>query len=65
MSDFKLLAQRDIIDILIGDIVVFEKDDKQFRLPYLSGPLLCGISTKFGLECTYAWVAVEKVDGNI
>ncbi|MBQ3605374.1 MAG: abortive infection family protein [Muribaculaceae bacterium] len=55
MSDFKLLAQRDIIDILIGDTVVLEKDDKQFRLPYLSGPMLCAISTKFGLECTYAW----------
>lgn len=55
MSDFKLFAQRDIIDILIGDIVVLEKDDKQFRLPYLSGPMLCAISTKFGLECTYTF----------
>lgn len=55
MSDFKLLVQREIIDILIGDTVIFEKDDKQFRLPYLSGPMLCDISTKFGLECTYSW----------
>lgn len=55
MSDLKLLAQRDIIDILIGDTIVFEKDDKQFRLPYLSGPMLCGISVKYGLECTYSW----------
>ena len=55
MSDFKLLVQREIIDILIGDTVIFEKDDKQFRLPYLSGPMLCDISTKFGLECIYSW----------
>lgn len=55
MSEFKLLAQRDIIDILNGDTVVFEKDDKQFRLPYLSGPMLCTLSTKFGLECTYSF----------
>lgn len=55
MSDFKLLAQRDIINILIGDTVILEKDDKQFRLPYLSGPMLCALSTKFGLECTYTF----------
>ena len=55
MSDFKLLTQRNIIDILIGDTIVFEKDDKQFRLPYLSGPMLCALSTKFGLECTYTF----------
>ena len=55
MSEFKLLAQRDIIDILIGNTIVLEKDDKQFRLPYLSGPMLCALSTKFGLECTYSF----------
>lgn len=55
MSEFKLLTQRNIIDILIGDTIVFEKDDKQFRLPYLSGPMLCALSTKFGLECTYTF----------
>lgn len=37
MSDFKLLTQRKIVDILIGDVAILEKEDKQFRLPYLSG----------------------------
>lgn len=55
MSDFKLLAQRDIINILIGDTVILEKDDKQFCLPYLSGPMLCNVSMKYGLECNYSW----------
>lgn len=55
MSDFKLLTQRKIVDILMGDAVVLEKEDKQFRLPYLSGPKLCELSTKFGLERTYTW----------
>ena len=55
MSDFKLLTQREIIDILIGDAIILEKDSKQFHLPYLSGPMLCGISTRFGLEQSYSW----------
>ena len=53
MSDFKLLTQRKIVDILMGDVVILEKEGKQFRLPYLSGPRLCELSTKFGLERTY------------
>lgn len=55
MSDFKLLTQREIIDILIGDTIIFEKETQQFRLPYLSGPILCAISTRFGLEQSYTW----------
>lgn len=55
MSNFKLLTQRKIIDILIGDTVILEKNDKKFSMPYLSGPELCELSTKFGLECSYSW----------
>jgi hypothetical protein len=54
MSNFKLLTQRKIIDILIGDTVILEKNDKKFSMPYLSGPKLCELSTKFGLECSYS-----------
>lgn len=32
--DFKLLINRKIIDVLIGDVQVFET----YSLPYLSGP---------------------------
>ncbi len=55
MSDFNLLTQREIIDVLIGDTTVLEKDGMQFKLPYLSGPKLCEISTRFGLERLYTW----------
>lgn len=46
---FKLLINRKIIDILIGDQNV--NDD--YKLPYLSGPMLCELSTTFGLQRTY------------
>ena len=46
---FKLLINRKIIDILIGDQNV--NDD--YKLPYLSGQMLCELSTTFGLQRTY------------
>lgn len=41
--DFKLLINRKIIDVLIGDVQVFET----YSLPYLSGPGLCSLCTAF------------------
>lgn len=49
--DCKVLINRGIIDILIGDEKVFEK----YGLPYLSGPKLCSLCTEFGLLRTYSW----------
>lgn len=60
MSNFKLLEQKEIINILIGDTVLLEKDDKQYCMPYLSGPQLCEISKKYGLECEYSWSGGAK-----
>lgn len=48
---FGVLQNRTIIDILIGDVVVYE----DYRLPYYSGPKLCELSTMFGLYKTYMW----------
>lgn len=49
--DYSLLINRKIIDVLIGDVKVYE----DFTLPYLSGPDLCQLSTTFGLARTYIW----------
>ncbi len=54
--DFKLLINRKIIDVLIGDVQVFET----YTLPYLSGPGLCSLCTAFGLSKTYTWGGVNK-----
>lgn len=48
--DFSLLVNnKDIINILTGDVNVFEN----YSLPYLSGPQLCNLSTQFGLSRSY------------
>lgn len=49
--EYSLLINRKIIDVLIGDVKVYE----DFTLPYLSGPDLCHLSTTFGLARTYTW----------
>ena len=49
--DFKLLKNRKIIDILIGDLVVCD----DHTLPRMSGPDLCNLCTTFGLIRTYSW----------
>ena len=54
--DFKLLNNRKIIDVLIGDVKVFST----YTLPYMSGPDLCLLSTTFGLSKTYMWGGVNK-----
>ena len=57
-EDFKLLTARNITDILDGDTkfgtFTFE-NGKYFviAMPYLSGPMLCDISTQFGLVVRY------------
>lgn len=49
--DYSLLINRQIIDVLIGDVKLFG----EFALPYMTGPDLCQLSTAFGLARTYAW----------
>lgn len=50
--DYSLLINRRIIDILIGDKVVYD----HYSLPYLKGEKLCELCTSFGLPKTYYWV---------
>ena len=48
--DFSLLINnKDIINILIGDVNVIEN----YSMPYLSGPQLCTLSTQFGFARSY------------
>ena len=54
--DFSLLKNRKIIDVLIGDIVLYG----DFGMPYLSGPQLCQLSTEFGLPVVYSWKGPNK-----
>lgn len=54
--DLKLLINRKIINVLIGDTEVFDS----YTLPYMSGPDLCTLCTSFGLPKTYTWVGVNK-----
>ena len=54
--DFKLLQNRTVYDILIGDMVVYEG----YSMPRYSGPQLCELSTMFGLPVTYAWSGSNK-----
>lgn len=48
---FELLRNRKIIDVLIGDIRVYQ----EYCMPYYSAPQLCELSTSFGLPQSYSW----------
>ncbi len=50
-NDFELLKQKEIINILIGDTKYGENGE--ISMPYLSGSILCEISTIFGFVVDY------------
>ena len=57
-NKFYLLLDKNILNILIGDsdlgeIELSDGTTINSTMPYLSGPILCGISTRFGLKITY------------
>jgi len=58
-SMFKLLGIRSILDILDGDasfgeIEMTDTGEKvKISMPYLTGPVLCDISNRFGMLVTY------------
>lgn len=49
--DFSLLRTKPIINVLIGDVELLNG----YKLPYMSGPDLCNLCTKFGLPKSYTW----------
>lgn len=60
-SDFQLLRTKSILAILDGDMSYGEMSyadsygSIKISMPYLSGPMLCDISTQFGLPVMYGW----------
>lgn len=64
-NPYELLKTKEIYAILDGDTKYenYEFSDKlntiPISMPYLSGPDLCAISTKFGLPSTYTWGGVN------
>ena len=54
--DFSLLNNRTVIDVLIGDVNVYDR----YSMPRLTGPNLCELSTSFGLKRTYTWGGVNE-----
>lgn len=60
-SKYELLREKKILAILDGDTdfgfleINGENSNIKVSMPYLSGPMLCDMSNKFGLPVTYAW----------
>lgn len=64
-SSFELLRAKSILAILDGDTefgLIEVSPTKSIRnaLPYLSGPMICEISSKFGLPAAYSWSGGAK-----
>lgn len=64
-SKFELLRTKPILAILDGDtefgsVVVSSAKSIRKALPYLSGPMLCEISSRFGLPAAYSWSGGAK-----
>ncbi len=54
-NNYNLLRSKDIITILDGDFQIEEVDGIRIAMPYLSGPMLCELSQKFGYYQEYYW----------
>ena len=54
-NNYELLRNKDIIAILDGDSQIEEIDGIRIAMPYLSGPMLCELSQKFGCYQEYYW----------
>lgn len=49
--DFELLINKKIINILIGDVIVYGG----YSMPHMKGTDLCNLCSLFGLKRTYTW----------
>lgn len=55
MSEFSILNNRNVIDILIGDKDFGSFNGIKLTLPRMSGPDLCSLCTQFGYSQNYTW----------
>ena len=63
-KNYDLLRSKDIIAILDGDSQIEEIDGIRIAMPYLSGPMLCELSQKFGCYQEYYWGNSSKPNLN-
>ena len=61
-NNYNLLRSKDIIAILDGDFQIEEVDGIRIAMPYLSGPMLCELSQKFGYYQEYYWGNSSKLN---
>lgn len=61
-TNYNLLKNKDIIAILDGDFQIEEVDGIRIAMPYLSGPMLCELSQKFGCYQEYYWGNTSKTN---
>lgn len=54
-NNYSLLKSKDIIAILDGDTQIEEFNGIIIAMPYLSGPMLCELSQRFGCYQEYYW----------
>ena len=54
-TNYNLLKNKEIIAILDGDFQIEEVDGIRIAMPYLSEPMLCELSQKFGCYQEYYW----------
>ena len=61
-NNYELLRNKEIIYIFDGDTLIEEVDDIKIAMPYLSGPMLCELSQKFGCYQEYYWGNSSKTN---
>ncbi len=61
-SNYELLRNKEIIEILDGDKIIEEIDGFKVCMPYLSGPKLCELSQKFGCFQEYYWANDKRTN---
>ena len=61
-TNYNLLKNKEIIAILDGDFQIEEVDGIRIAMPYLSEPMLCEISQKFGCYQEYYWGNSSKTN---
>ena len=61
-NNYSLLKSKDIIAILDGDTQIEEFNGIIIAMPYLSGPMLCELSQRFGCYQEYYWeIALNQI----
>lgn len=55
MAKEKLLLSKNIIEILDGDTTLDNLNGVEYRMPYLSGPIICEIGKTLGADMVYPW----------